>query len=138
MSELKNANHEAYARNIAQGMRQKDAYVAAYPKAEHWKDCTIYSRSSEMSRRPDIIQRVSELRQEGTSAVVLSITQRKEWLTDLIMNADESTMNRLKAVDILNKMDSAYVENVNVNGSINNPLSGMTTEELRKLVDSNG
>lgn len=136
MSELKNANHEAYARNIAQGMRQKDAYIAAYPKAETWKDCTVYSRSSEMSRRPDIIQRVSELRQEGTSAVVLSIAQRKEWLTELIMNADESTMNRLKAVDILNKMDSAYVENVNVNGTINNPLSGMTTEELRELVNN--
>lgn len=136
MSELKNANHEAYARNIAQGMRQKDAYIAAYPKAENWKDTTVYSRSTEMSRRPDIIQRVSELRQAGTSAVVLSIAQRKEWLTDLIMNADESTMNRLKAVDILNKMDSAYVENVNVNGTINNPLSGMTTEELRELVQN--
>lgn len=136
MSELKNANHEAYARNIAQGMRQKDAYIAAYPKAENWKDTTVYSRSTEMSRRPDIIQRVSELRQAGTSAVVLSIAQRKEWLTDLIMNQDESTMNRLKAVDILNKMDSAYVENVNVNGTINNPLSGMTTEELRELVNN--
>ena len=136
MSELKNANHEAYARNIAQGMKQKDAYIAAYPKAENWKDTTVYSRSCEMSRRPDIIQRVSELREAGTSAVVLSIAQRKEWLTDLIMNADESTMNRLKAVDILNKMDSAYVENVNVNGTINNPLSGMTTEELRELVQN--
>ena len=136
MSELKNANHEAYARNIAQGMKQKQAYIAAYPKAEKWKDTTVYSRSTEMSRRPDIIKRVSELREAGTSAVVLSIAQRKEWLTDLIMNQEESTMNRLKAVDILNKMDSAYVENVNVNGTINNPLSGMTTEELRELVNN--
>ena len=138
MAELKNANHEAYAQGLAAGKKQKDAYIAAYPRAQTWKDCTIYSRASELARRPDVIDRVSALREGATSAAIMSIAQRKEWLSNLILNESESTPNRIKAVDILNKMDAAYVENVNVNGNINNPLSGMSTEELRELVKGNG
>lgn len=134
MAELKNANHEAYAQGLAAGKKQKEAYIAAYPRAQNWKDCTVYSRSSELARRPDVIQRVEELRQSATSAAIMTITQRKEWLSDLIQNVEEATPNRLKALDTLNKMDGAYIEQINVNGSINNPFSGLTTEELRELV----
>lgn len=134
MAELKNANHEAYAQGLAVGKKQKEAYIAAYPRAQGWKDQTIYSRSSELARRPDVIQRVEELRQSATSAAIMTITQRKEWLSDLIQNAEEATPNRLKALDTLNKMDGAYIEQINVSGSINNPFSGLTTEELRELV----
>lgn len=134
MAELKNANHEAYAQGLAAGKKQKEAYIAAYPRAQNWKDCTVYSRSSELARRPDVIQRVEELRQSATSAAIMTITQRKEWLSDLIQNIEEATPNRLKALDTLNKMDGAYIEQINVNGSINNPFSGLTTEELRELV----
>lgn len=134
MAELKNANHEAYAQGLAAGKKQKEAYIAAYPRAQNWKDCTVYSRSSELARRPDVIQRVEELRQSATSAAIMTITQRKEWLSGLIQNVEEATPNRLKALDTLNKMDGAYIEQINVNGSINNPFSGLTTEELRELV----
>lgn len=138
MSELKNANHEAYAQGLAAGKKQNEAYIAAYPRAENWKPQTVYNHSSELARRPEVIERVNELREVSTSAAVMSIAQRKEWLTSLIMDADEATPNRLKAVDILNKMDAAYVEQVSVNGNINNPLSGLSTEELRELVKGNG
>lgn len=134
MAELQNAKHEAYARAIAAGMKQKDAYKTVYPRAEGWKDQTIYNRSSELTQRPEVIQRVKELQQTATSAAIMTITQRKEWLSDLIQNEEEATPNRLKALDTLNKMDGAYVEQINVNGSINNPFSGLTTEELRELV----
>lgn len=134
MSELDNVKHETYAQGLAAGMSQKDAYKAAYPRAENWKDQTVYNKSSELARRPEVIERVQELQRESTSAAVLTISQRKEWLTGLILDGEEATPNRLKAVDLLNKMDGAYVENVNVNGSINNPFSGLTTEELRELV----
>lgn len=134
MSELENVKHEAYAQGLAAGMSQKDAYKAAYPRAETWKDQTVYNRSSELARRPEVVERVQELQRESTSAAVMTIAQRKEWLTGLILDGEEATANRLKAVDLLNKMDCAYVEQINVNGNINNPFSGLTTEELRELV----
>lgn len=138
MSELKNANHEAYAQGLAAGKKQNEAYIAAYPRAENWKPQTVYNHSSELARRPEVVERVQELQQAATSAVIMSITQRKEWLSNLILNEEEATPNRLKALDTLNKMDGAYTENINVNGNINNPLSGFTTEELRELVKGNG
>lgn len=134
MAELQNAKHEAYARAIAAGSKQKEAYMQVFPRAEGWKDQTIYNRASELSQRPEVIQRVQELQQSAASAAIMTITQRKEWLSDLIQNAEEATPNRLKALDTLNKMDGAYIEQINVNGSINNPFSGLTTEELRELV----
>ena len=134
MAELQNAKHEAFARAIAAGSKQKDAYKLVFPRAEGWKDQTIYNRASELSQRPEVIQRVQELQKSAASAAIMTITQRKEWLSGLIQNAEEATLNRLKALDTLNKMDGAYIEQINVNGSINNPFSGLTTEELRELV----
>lgn len=138
MSELQNVKHETYAQGLAAGMSQKDAYKAAYPRAETWKDQTVYNKSSALARRPEVVERVQELQQNATSAAVMTIAQRKEWLTELIQNNEEATPNRLKALDTLNKMDGAYIEQINVNGNINNPLSGLSTEELRELVKGNG
>lgn len=134
MSELNNARHETFAQGVAAGSSKTDAYKAAYPRAESWKDQTVYNKASLLAKRPDVIERVQELQQQATSATVLTIAQRKEWLSELVLKEEEATPNRLKAVDLLNKMDGAYIENLNVNGSINNPLAGMTTEELRELV----
>ena len=134
MSELDNARHEAFAQCVAAGDSKADAYKSAYPRAENWKDQTVYNKASLLAKRPEVAERVQELQQQATSRTVMTIAQRKEWLTGLILDSEESTPNRLKAVDILNKMDSAYVENVNVNGNINNPFSGLTTDELRELV----
>jgi phage terminase small subunit len=63
----------------------------------------------------------------------MSATERKEWLSRLIQDEGEETKDKLKAVDILNKMDGEYTEKVQVNGNINNPFEGLTTEELKKL-----
>ena len=133
MSELNNARHEAFAQGIAEGKTQKEAYKAAFPNCHTWKDRTIINRACDLARRDDVTERVQELQQQTTSTAIMSITERKEWLTRLVMDGQEATPNRLKALDILNKMDGAYIEQVNVNGTINNPFAGMTTEELRRL-----
>lgn len=138
MAELSNARHEEFARGIAEGKTQKAAYMDAFPASKGWKDRTVISRASELNKVEEVAERVKELQRQSTSAKVLTITQRKELLTELALNTDENTANRIKALDILNKMDSAYVENVNVNGNINNPLSGMSTDELRELVKADG
>ena len=67
----------------------------------------------------------------------MSATKRKEWLTELILNEDEETKDRLKAMDILNRMDGEYTEKVDLNAKVNNPFAGLKTEDLQKLVDGN-
>ncbi len=48
----------------------------------------------------------------------------------------EDMQYRLKACDMLNKMDGSYTDKVQINGNVNNPMAGLTTDELKKLIDS--
>jgi phage terminase small subunit len=45
------------------------------------------------------------------------------------------TQDRLRAVDILNKMTGEYVTKIegSISAEVNDPFRGLTTEELRKL-----
>jgi hypothetical protein len=135
MAELKNARKENFARYMAEGMKQIDAYRLAVPTSQKWKDKTVYKRASEWYNTGEILGRIQEIQKQATSETIMTVTQRKEWLSEIIKNDGEETKDRLKAVDILNKMDGEYTEKVEVNGQINNPFSGLTTEELKKLVD---
>lgn len=64
----------------------------------------------------------------------MTAVERREFLTEVIKNGNEKVQDRLKALDILNKMDGEYIEKMQLSGQVNtNPLSGLTTEELRTL-----
>jgi hypothetical protein len=135
MAELQNARHEKFAQGIASGLSQRKAYRAAFPNSKKWKDETVDVKASELKKNDKVLVRLEELAQQTTSKAVMTITQRKEWLSELIESATEETKDKLKAVDILNKMDGAYVEKVEVAGQINNPMAGLTTDELKKLIN---
>lgn len=134
MAELDNARHEKFAQGLAMGLSQRKAYRAAFPNAERWKDATVDKRASELANTGEVLGRQKELSAKAASKAVMNATQRKEWLTGIIQSDDEQTSNKLKAVDILNKMDGSYVEQVEVKGNLNNPMAGLTTEELKKLI----
>jgi phage terminase small subunit len=42
----------------------------------------------------------------------MTAQKRLEWLTELITSEEESTSDKLKAIDIMNKMTSEYVQKV--------------------------
>lgn len=134
MPELENARQENFAKYMAEGMKQIDAYRKAFPASRKWKDKTVYNRASELYNTREILGRIKEIQISATSDTVMTVTQRKEWLSEIIQSEAEETKDKLKAVDILNKMDGEYTEKVEVKGQINNPLSGLTTEELKKLI----
>lgn len=134
MAELSNVRWEKYAQGIASGLSQRNAYRAAFPSSLNWKDETVDSKASALAKDDKILARVKELAQEATSKAVMTARQRKEWLTNVILSKYEETKDKLKAVDILNRMDGEYTEKLEVGGQINNPMAGLTTEELKKLI----
>lgn len=136
MAELENIRHETFAQNIAKGMSQRKAYREAFPSSLKWKDETVDSNASKLAKNTKVLTRLKELTDMATSKAVMSATERKEWLTELIKDEEgkHNTGDKLKALDILNKMDGEYTEKVQVNGSLNNPFAGMTTEELRDII----
>lgn len=136
MAALANARHEKYVQGLASGLSQRAAYHAAFPNSQRWKDSTVDKRASELSQRGEILGRFKELAEEAASNAVMDITQRKEWLSRVIQDDSEEMPNRLKAVDTLNKMDGVYIKKMEISEKPHNPMEGLTTEELKKLIES--
>lgn len=135
MAELKSEKQEKFVQGLAKGLSQRVAYRAAFPRSANWKDSTVDVKACELAKNDKILVRLQELRQMATNETIMSATKRKEWLSEVIMSAAEETKDKLKAVDILNRMDGEYTEKVDLNAKVKNPFSELKTEDLLKLVD---
>lgn len=134
MAELKNVRHEKFVQGIANGMSQRTAYRAAFPKSVNWKDETVDKRASELKKNGAVLGRLKEIGEQASSKAIMNARERKEWLTGIIKNPIEETKDKLKAVDILNRMEGEYIDKVEMSAQVNsNPFAGLTTEELEKL-----
>jgi len=105
------AKQEEFAKKIVEGMSQADAYRSAY-SCKRMSDKTIWENASRLMADSKVTARVTELRNELAKPSIKTAQERMEWLTQLIDNAEEGTNEKLKAIDILNKMDGLYVQKI--------------------------
>ena len=105
------ANQEAFVQNIIQGMSQADAYRSAYPN-QKMSDKTVWETASKLMANPKVITRLTELRNELAKPAIMSAQKRLEWLTGIIQSDEESTGDKLRAVDLMNKMQGEYVQKI--------------------------
>jgi phage terminase small subunit len=108
------AKQEQFVQNIIQGMSQADAYRSAY-NASKMTDKTVHEKASLLAGQDKVRARLKELRGQLASEAIMSAQKRLEWLTGVIKSNDESTGDKLKAVDIMNKMQGEYVQKVEAN-----------------------
>ena len=101
---------EEFAKNIVQGMSQADAYRSAYD-ADNMGDNAVAVEASRMMDNPKIALRVKELRGELAKPTIMSAQERLEWLSYLV-SADAGTTDKLRAIDIMNKMTGEYVQKI--------------------------
>ena len=105
------AKQELFVQKIAEGMNQADAYRSAYD-TKRMSDNAIYREASLLLDNPKVTQRLKELRDQLANESIMSAQKRMEWLTSIVNATGESTGDRLKAIDILNKMSGEYVQKV--------------------------
>ena len=99
-----------------------------------YKEKNARKIGSENLTKMDIKKYIKELQEKAKTSRIMTAVERREFLTEIIKNGNEKVQDRLKALDILNKMDGEYIEKMQLSGQVNtNPLSGLTTEELRAL-----
>ena len=114
---------------VASGNATESAIKAGY------KEKTSRVTASKMLTKANIKKYIKELQEKTKTSRIMTAIERREFLTEVIKNGNEKVQDRLKALDILNKMDGEYIEKMQLSGQVNtNPLSGLTTEELRALV----
>lgn len=115
MGVLKNARHEAYVQNLIRGMSQRQAYIAAYEKAATWKPETVDKRASELLKNGEVLGRYEELQKASATASCLTRAEKREMLAALSRDLELSPQDRMKAIEIDNKMEGEYETNVNLN-----------------------
>ena len=82
--------------------------------------------------RNDKIKRaIQEADKASNNALVLSVEQRKQALSEIIQSGEEH--NRIKSIDVLNKMDSIYIErqHLSFDNMDNQQLNSESAEIMR-------
>lgn len=126
---------ETFCNAIIEGMSVKDAYYHAYDTK--CTDQVAYNEGSKLLKNERIQAKLNELRKPLESharTVAISDREKKrEFLWNVINNSGEDMNNRLRAVDLLNKMDSEYI-NINKNiDEVPNQLTTLDTDTLKLL-----
>jgi len=125
-----NARQKAFCEYyVASGNATEAAIKAGY------KEKYAGVNADKLLKNTNIKKYIDELQKKTKSSRIMTAIERREFLTSMIKDGTVKDTDRLKALDILNKMDGEYTQKVEVNGNINsNPFNGLTTEELKEII----
>lgn len=105
------AKQEKFVQNLINGMNQADAYRNAY-SCNNMSDSTIWSNASRLAADSKVSARLSELRERLAAPSIMTAQKRLEWLTEVIIGEGVSTTDKLRAIDLMNKMQGDYVQKI--------------------------
>lgn len=108
------ANQEKFAQNIVEGMNQAEAYRSAY-NCNNMSDNSVYVNASKLADNTKVALRIKELREQLAKPSIMTAQKRLEWLTEVIQDKDVAMSDKLKAADIMNKMQGEYVTKIDGN-----------------------
>lgn len=137
MAALTNPRWEDYAQARAAGLSQRKAYRKAYPRSEAWKDATVDNKAYILEKKGEIVARYQELKELAATAAggaVMTRNEKRAILAETARNPDLPAADRLRAIDLDNRMEDEYTSKVHLSGSVNNPLADLSTDDLRKLI----
>lgn len=126
---------ERFCQCIVSGMSGKDAYLTAYENNSNAN--TAYKEAMKLLAREDVQNKIKELRRPlELQAQTKALTERdqiKEKLWSMINNSATNDSDKLRAMDILNKMNAEYI-NIQRIEKEETPISELDTGKLVELV----
>lgn len=69
------------------------------------------------------------------SKKIKSVEEIQEWWAERMDDEELEMKDRIKCSENLAKSQGAFIEKVEMSGQINNPMAGLSTEDLKKLID---
>ena len=145
------AKREKFARGLVAGLSQRQAYYEAYPNSKKWKPETVDNKASKLFKENEILARYNELMEEHNAKALWTREQAvndliwlKEQAKKSIKEQDDGYIRQgtstayVNAIKELNALEDVYpdkTQNININGELNNPFGGLTTEQLARLAD---
>lgn len=109
------AKRERFVQNLVKGMSQREAYKNSH-NASNMKDETIDSKASILFKDEKVRARYEELIKATAKETIITAQERMEFLTRIILGeeAEAYLQDKMKAVDLLNKMDGQYLEKIEI------------------------
>ena len=145
------AKQEKFVQGLVSGLSQRKAYLEAYPNSKSWTERTVDSRASELLKKSNVLGRYNELMEEHKNKALWTREQAvndliwlKEQAKKSIKEQDDGYIRQgtstayVNAIKELNALEGVYpdkTQNININGELNNPFGGLTTEQLARLAD---
>ena len=98
-----------------------EAYKRAGYKAR--SDKVAGTAAARLLGNVGIQQRIVELRREMDSHKIMDAAERRELLTRFARDEDTGKTDRLRAMDLLNKMDGVYINKTQISGVDGAPIT---------------
>ena len=126
---------EKFVRYLVKGKSQREAYKLSYD-AENMSDKTIDEAACRLFNDSKIKARYEELIERAANASVMTAQERLEYLTGIVYGTEQECVTtvvngspvevevpadlntRMKAIDIMNKMQGEYVTKVDATVSM--------------------
>ena len=128
LTEKQKAFCREYVRNGGNGTQ---AYLHAYDSKS---ETAASIESSKLLRKDNVTEYIATLNKPMENRIQNEREKKRKWLWDMIENPDTSDSDRLRAMDILNKMDSEYI---NITRNLEDKpaeIAHLDTSTLLKLV----
>ena len=125
--DVKKMRRDAVMHYKANGGNMKQAMIDA-----GYSESYAVSHSEYLSRI--VGQEIQEAQKEINSPKIKTIQEIQEWWSANIDDPNVDKKDQIKCSELLAKSQGGFVENVNVNAKPVNPLAGLSTAELKKLV----
>jgi len=119
---------EEFVKHLINGKTQRESYRLSHPKSK-LSDKNVDSKASNLFADAKVRARYDELLERSTNKSIMSAIQRKEWLTKLIIDEVSNNNDRLKALDILNKMDGEYITKIDADVRLETIEVNITDDE---------
>ena len=112
---------ENFCLEIVQSGNGTEAYKKAGYKVK--SDNAAAVGAAKLLRKAKVQQRIAELRSEMDSHKIMDAAERRELLTQFARDEDTGKTDRLRAMDLLNKMDGVYINKTQISGIDGAPIT---------------
>lgn len=118
-----------YVSNGGNGMA---AYLQAYDSKS---ETSARIEACRLLERDDITEYISTLTKPSENTAKNERRKKRNWLWDMIHNPDASNTDKLRAMEILNKLDGDYKDTAQDTGENTSDITGLDTSTLLRLVE---
>ena len=111
---------------IINGKSQREAYRIARPLSKKWKDNVVDNKAYQLFRSDEVQIRYKEMLDKAKAKVekecFLTYAEKRRLLQEFASDPDARKDERMKAIDLDNKMEGIYINRTELTGTNGGPL----------------